>query len=288
MESATDSMMTIGRQTATGRVARHLLAAAISLVLVGCVSSNDLFEARGTPPVSGSLMNAGDTMMAAGDHSGAVALYRSAHDQQPDQADPLIRMGRALAAAGAYADAAEAFRAALDRDPASAEAKRGLGNALVGLGQPALAVGYLRDAVQATEASDGMPDWRACLGLGVALDLSGDPVAAQESYRRGLESAPDNPDLVNNLGLSLALSGSADQALPMLEALVARHGTQGRYLGTLAIAYALDGRMEDAARLMSRQSPPDMVARNLTSLTAIRAMDDHARKALAIRMVYTG
>jgi len=269
-------------------IQRFALAVVITLSLSGCVATNDLFETRGTAPVSGSLMNAGDALVAEGDYSGAVALYRSAHDAHPDEAEPLIRMGRALASAGANADAAEAFRAALDRDADSAAAKRGLGNALIGLGQPGLAIAHLQDAVRLSEAANGVADWRANLSLGVARDLSGDPIAAQDSYRQGLSTAPENPDLINNLGLSLSLSGQAEAAVSMLEALVADHGDRGRYAGTLAIAYALSGREAEAARLMALESPPDTVARNLTSLAVIRTMDDHARKALAIQTVYSG
>lgn len=262
-----------------------LLAA--GLLLGGCVTDMNARSAA-VLPNEPALVSAGDRRRAAGDLSGAAALYRSAHDLRPEAAEPLIRLGETLSAAGAYGDAVEAFRAALTRAPENPSAQRGMGNALVGLGQPGLAVAYFETALRLAPE-----DPRGYLGLGVAHDLAGDPVAAQESYRAGLALAPGDTtpigrNLTNNLGLSLALAGDGAASVETLRAIGAEPGAPERYRNTLAIALALAGRETEAAALMAESTDGEAVARNLSLLRAIGALTDHRRKALAIAKVYAG
>lgn len=266
-----------------GETGLKLTALLLSATLLGGCLTDREATIGGAMPTADSLSLAGDARRAGGDLAGAAALYRSAHETALEDTAPLLKLGRTLAAAGAYADSAEAFREVLILAPSNAEARRGLGNALVGLGQPGLALAHYHAA---NEESGG--DWRAYLGLGAAHDLLGDPAAAAESYRDGLALAPDNPVLLNNLALSQALAEDMAPALATLERLNANAPRDARYRGTLAIAYALAGREADAARLMGESETPDAIARDLALLRAIRALDDHGRKALALKAVYSG
>lgn len=256
----------------------------LGLLLAGCVTDGEALTASPTG-TAGSLVTAGDARRASGDLAGAAALYRSAMQASDDTtlAEPTLRLAETLAAGGAYSDAADTFREALSLAPTDPRVHRGLANALVGLGQPGLAIPYYEDAL-ALDSSD----WRIYLGLGVAQDLSGFAEAARATYGQGLQHAPENPDLINNLALSQALSGNGRAAAALLEPLIHLYGGEARYRSSLAIAYALQDREAEAARLMAERILPEQVERNLQMLRSIRAMPDHAQKALAIRTIYVG
>lgn len=258
-----------------------------AMLLSGCVTDGEALTASPTGTVQ-SLVTAGDARRASGDLPGAAALYRSAMEasggaDKRRKLEPTLRLAETLAAGAAFADAADTFREALSFAPGDSRVHRGLANALIGLGQPGLAIPYYEDAL-ALEPED----WRIYLGLGVAQDLSGMAEAARATYRAGLDHSPDNPDLINNLALSHALAGQGETAATLLEPLIHLHGTEPRYRSSLAIAYALQNREAEAARLMSERILPEQVARNLELLRSVRAMPDHAQRALAIQTVYAG
>jgi len=225
------------------------------LVLGGCTSDPITASLRPTPEdranrpkpaPTGSmaaLLRLGDAIRTAGDPASAVAFYRRAHALDVYDPAPLVRLGTALNDLGAYSDAAEAFRQALVGDPASAAAMRGLGMSLIALDQPALAIDQFEAALQIKE------DYRSYNGLGVAIDRTGDHKSAQAYYNVGLEMAPNNLTLLNNLGLSYALSGAYDAAIETLTKAVSNPNATARHRQNLALAYGLAGRPEAAARV---------------------------------------
>jgi Flp pilus assembly protein TadD len=73
-----------------------------------------------------------------------------------------------------------------------------------------------------------------------------------------------------NLGLSLALSGHASQAIDLLRPLALDGNAPARVRHDLAAAYALDGRTEQAAALIRPDMAADQVALAVASLQALR------------------
>lgn len=268
----------------------RVLASVVALgVLAGCVTSGQ----APSPSVSDatlpqrvadpSLLAAGESRMVRGDMAGAAALFRSAHDTAPEDPVPLRRLGDALNRMGSYSDATLVYGKAVKLAPKDPDGQRGMGNALVGLAQPGLAIPYFLEAIQ--YAPD---DWRAYLGLGVAHDLAGDPQSAQQSYEAGLALVPNNPDLINNFALSLALAGANTQSIAMLTTLTEQNFGIPRFRGSLAIVYALAGDEPAAGALMSETETPEAIQRNLTTLRGLRGLADHAKKARAIQALITG
>jgi Flp pilus assembly protein TadD len=77
------------------------------------------------------------------------------------------------------------------------------------------AVGRARDHLQHAIAS-GSRDWQTHSALGTALAASGKQKEAQREFAEALKRAPDNPVVLNNLALSLALDGQRGDAEQML------------------------------------------------------------------------
>src|SRR5206468_8194127 len=120
-------------------------------------------------------------------------------------------------------------------------ARRGLASALIGMGQPTLAEEQIALVLQADSS-----DYRALNVLGVALDMQGRHAEAQANYRRALELAPEYLPTRSNFGLSLAITGSSQEAIALLAPVATARGSDARIRQNLAFAYAMAGDFENA------------------------------------------
>lgn len=269
-----------------------LAAAAASLLLSGCsrdpvtdsVRPNVVDRKQSGSSKIAALMRVAASTANAGDMVTAAGLYRRAHELDPLLVAPLIELGKALAALGDQHGAAEAFRNAMTVAKASSsssrkllpEAAHGLGNALISMEQPKAAITQFEYAM--TERDDP----RHFNGIGVAHDMLGQHGAAQAYYRTGLEVDPDNTELLNNLGLSLAISGKFNNAVSVLKRIAYRPGATSRHRLNLALALGLAGRMVEAADLARRDLDETSVRNNLTYYETLRAMKNSRARLLAI------
>jgi Flp pilus assembly protein TadD len=107
------------------------------------------------------------------------------------------------------------------------------------------AVARARDHLQHAVAS-GSRDWQTHSALGTALAASGKQKDAQRQFAEALKSAPDNPVVLNNLALSLALDGRRGEAEQMLRraAAVKEKASDARVAQNLALL----GRIGEADR----------------------------------------
>ncbi len=225
---------------------------------------------------SASLMRVAETTRTAGDPASAIPLYQRAAKLLPESAEPLIGLGETLNELRAYGEASEAWSRAVALAPKNVAALKGYGTALTGLNQPHLALVKFQAALALA------PEPGIYNGLGVAYDMLGEASQAQASYRSGLQGAPDDLGLVNNLGLSLALSGQHAEAIALLERAVTLPGVTVRHRQNLALAYGLSGNAERAARLARLDLDEQRVRQNLGYYQVLRSMTDHAAKVAAV------
>lgn len=252
--------------------------------MAGCAAQSEqarLAQGANTSTVA-ALIEAGDLNLAQGDYSGAVALYRSAHNAAPQDPVPLVKLGYAMAEGGSPEEATGAFRAALTLDPLNADARRGMANALVSIDEPALALPHYEQAKKLTP-----DDYRIYLGMGVAQDLLGNHEGAKEIYREGLVASPGNLDLQHNLGLSQVLAGEMDEGLDLLRTIANRSGTPAQYRQTLALGYALAGMEDEARAVASLDLGPAAVERNMAFYRTLRALEDPAQRLRSIQAFYS-
>ena len=231
-----------------------------------------------------ALMRVAGSTAAAGDLATAAGLYRRAHEMDPYLIEPLVKLGQTLAALGAHEQAAEAFRSAIDLADASPnnkvhkapEAAHGLGNALIAMNQPKAALTQFEHAMMERD------DPRTYSGIGVAYDMLGQHGAAQAYYRTGLEAHPNDAVLLNNLGLSLAVTGKHQDAIKILEKAAALPGATSRHRLNLALAYGLAGDDARAAQIARVDLDEASVRSNLAYYETLRAMRDKSSVLRAI------
>jgi Tfp pilus assembly protein PilF len=172
-------------------------------------------------------------------------------------------LARILIAAGRREDASrelDRILATADADPqALAQARR----LRLGLERPDLEAG-LEQAGRAALSADAArlgevlvafervlefddEIWEAHFGLGLVARQRESFVAAASSFRRALELAPEQPDVMHELGVALLSSGSRADALGLLDRAAALRPGQAAYIADAGFAHLRAGDL-DAAR----------------------------------------
>ncbi|HZS84798.1 MAG TPA: tetratricopeptide repeat protein [Stellaceae bacterium] len=260
------------------------LALLAALLATGCVNGTQGVDSLNTgadrlandKPNEKAVLRIADATRAGGDPGTAINLYRRAHQLEPKDPVPLARLGATLADQQAYTEASEAYRQALALAPDDADIERGFASVLLAVDQPELALTHLNAALAHKK------DPKIYSLIGVANDLLGRYGVAQRAYAQGLELAPDNLALRNNLGLSQALAGNFAEATTTLSAAAASPDATARMRQNLALAYGLAGDTEKAAAIARRDLDEQSVKNNIAYYAMLRGLDPRARAAAII------
>jgi Flp pilus assembly protein TadD len=232
--------------------------------LAACSNPSDP-QMAGKANSNANNMRIVDAALASGTPTVALQLLESTVAVQPNNTEALVRLGRANAQVGNTIAAESAYRRALTVDHSLLEARLGLARIVMD-----------RDPVEAENlfagiAKDDAKNTVALTDLGVARDLQGKHAAAQEAYRRALELNPGLKSAQQNLALSLAVSGRAQEGATMLNQM-ANAGNGGRKLrDNLAVALALAGDTNEAGQVLREELNPADTARALDGYRALRA-----------------
>jgi Flp pilus assembly protein TadD len=109
-------------------------------------------------------------------------------------------------------------------------------------------------------------DWRAPSLLGVAYDQLARPADARTAWNAALKLSPDNPAVLSNLALSLAASGDAAQAEPLLRKAAASPTATVQTRQNLALVLGLEGKTQEAESLIRDNVPPTQAEADLAWL----------------------
>jgi Flp pilus assembly protein TadD len=88
-------------------------------------------------------------------------------------------------------------------------------------------------------------------GLGVALDLRGRHADAARRYDEALAVEPTNRSVMSNQALSRALAGDPAAAAAALDRIARGPGAPPQAAQNLALAYAMEGRLDAAQAILS-------------------------------------
>jgi Flp pilus assembly protein TadD len=222
-----------------------LITSLAALGLAGCGASN-----VASVPENVTGVRIADAALEAGNPVIALRVTDGLLAANPNDADALLREGKADAMLGRDGAAEKSFRHLLTIDPANRTAQLGLAKALLA-SNPAeaekLYVAYLVHDPRNTDALNN---------LGVARDMQAHHAEAQIAYRKALDIAPDLDSARENLGLSLAMSGQANEGAAMIGQ-VAHDGTNDRRTrDNFALALDLAGHTAEADRMLREELTP--------------------------------
>ncbi len=196
------------------------------------------------------------TTEQGGNYVIAAFQYRTLLDRSPDNRDALLGLARNLRYVGNARLAADELLKA----PGVTAGDAGI---LLELGKAQIAMGNAKDAVRhlqsAREKDSG--NWDVFGTLGVGFDLLKSYDKAQEAYSKALTLSPGNLSVLNNMAISLALSGKIDAAISTLEDAPISIRRMPQVRQNLALFYALKGDLKKAG-VLAKMDLSEVDARN--------------------------
>ena len=146
----------------------------------------------------------------------------------------------------------------------------------VRLGKKLAVAGRADEATEVLEATteDGRGgDWKTYSALGSSYDQQSRHKEARVQYERALALKPNDPGVLNNMGMSHALEGDLPKAEATLrKAMGFPSGLKMQRLRqNLALVVGLQGRYDEARDIASKDQPPQEVEANLAYLKSMLA-----------------
>jgi tetratricopeptide (TPR) repeat protein len=197
------------------------------------------------PALYEAELNLGVCLLRAKDPGAAIPYLKAAADEKPKEPRPAYYYAQALLDHGD--DAQAAFENALALNPASAPSEAGLAQALAHRAKLTEAEQHFRKAASIDPAyRDGL------LQLAQLYEDQHQSAEAIAIYRE----FPENPGAQERMGALLAKSGQIADAIPALEAAVAKSPTSANRV-TLAQAYVKSKQADKAAAQMALVIPAE-------------------------------
>jgi Flp pilus assembly protein TadD len=193
-----------------------------------------------------------------------VALAGKNWREDPGNAKLGIEYARRLEALKKTNEQLKVLEEVARRNPENAGLQAYYGKQLAYQGRAAEAERVLRRVL----AQGGEADWKIHSALGSALDQQGRYAEAREQYSIALKARPNEPSVMNNLGMSFMLEGDLKQAEETLRrAMAAGNGAaEPRLRQNLALSVGLQGRFDEAREIASRDLPQEQVEANMAYL----------------------
>ncbi len=219
-------------------------------------------------------MDVADAALKGGSPQIALQIAENVLVHNPGNQDALLTKGEALTALGQSDDAAVVFSQVLANDKSSVSANIGLGRIELGSNPVAAEELFLEALKHDPRNAVALND------LGIARDLQGRHTDAQTAYRQALGLNPEMAGAEVNLALSLAMTGQSQDAVHLLQPLAEKPGATQQTRHDLAAVLAMSGDKTEAARILSRDLPPDQVQQALAAFTS-----EQPNKAAAVTML---
>lgn len=181
---------------------------------------------------------------ASGDSQMALQIYATALAKDPSDTKAAVQYARALVSNRQIGLARELLSRQLAARPGQPDLSREFGTIEVMQGQAASAVPRFDVALNANPN-----DVRALVNKGIALDMMGQHLEAQQLYRRADALSPDDAAVRNNLAMSLMLLGRSQEAGDVMQGIAAGNGSSPRMRNNMAVVAAANGDMARARQL---------------------------------------
>ena len=235
------------------------------LALPGCASVD-------LPGMGGNGLQPGDVGVVAQasppdgmDPIAEAAFWGTRYDLDPADANAAVRFSKSLRAVQNDAEALRVMQQISARSQDDASVQLELGKALIANDRAYEAIRPIQTAIR-----NGLhEDWSAHAAHGVALDKTGRHEEARVQYDRALGISPDNARVLNNKGLSYALSGQPRMAETTLRTAAALPGGTSRVRQNLALVLGLAGKTGEAEMLARADLPPQVASGNVAYFQAL-------------------
>jgi Flp pilus assembly protein TadD len=245
-------------------------AAGMALILTSCLAAGGC-QNTGLSDITGSIGTPQNRPMPTSEpelrrYSDDLAKR---YEANPESKITAISYAKSLRALTQYAQAVAVMQRLAAKYPKDMEVLGAYGKALADDGRLQEAADILSRA-----HTPEQPNWSILSAQGAVADQLGDHAQAQNYYEAALKIAPDQPEVLSNLGLSYALSKHLPQAETTLEKAAAQPNADMRVRQNLALVLALQGKFNEAQTISARDLSPIDAATNVESIKRMIAQSN--------------
>ena len=233
---------------------RIAIVAATATLLTAC-GGTSIFARNDT---DGAITAMTRSAPEADDYVGGAAYWGAKFEANRGDVSAAINFARNLRLMGGARQAVAVMKEQVMKSPDNAKVLAEYGKALTAAGRFKDAIPFLARSAQMDD-----DDWTTFSTYGVALDQSGNHIAAQENYQVALKLAPGNPTIESNMAMSYVLTGRIDDAEITLRRLVARPDATPQMRQNLAMIETMRGNTAEAEQLALEDLPADQASSNL-------------------------
>jgi Flp pilus assembly protein TadD len=206
---------------------------------------------------------------SAAQQSATVSALAARYKANPRDKATILYYAAALRAAGQADQAVSVLQAGIDAYQNDTDIKVAYAKALAAAGRFDQALGIIEDAIDPAD-----PDWNALLVKGAILDQSGRNQEARAVYAQAQLTAPNQPSIEANIGLSYAMTNDLKQAEAHLRKAAAMPGATSKIRQNLALVVGLEGRFDESRKLFAADLPADQVEANMAYIRSMLTQQD--------------
>ncbi len=194
-----------------------------------------------------------------------AAFFGTQFEHDPTDAQAGLHLSNALRALGRYDEAATAAHRVLLFAPDNTDALLAAARAHIGDNNAFYAIDPLKHVLELKPNT-----WEAYSLLGVAYDQTKRADEAQGAWAQALKLSPNNPSVLTNMAMSKVSKGDLSGAEPLLRTAVAQKDATILTRQNLALVLGLEGKMDEAEKLLRQDLPPEQADADLAWLQANR------------------
>jgi len=235
------------------RLAATLMAMTALALVTGCASNK---SNTGThSPASGY------TTPGSGQALAQVSRWSKSYERNRKDRAAILGYSNALSQNGQMPQAMAVLRAGVIAHPKDREISSAYGKVLAMNGRFEEALNVLQ-RVQRPDT----PDWRLMSAEAAIYDQTGNHAKARSLYKQALLIAPEDPSLLNNLGLSYLLSNDLPNAEYTLRKAAGLPGADSRVRQNLALVLGIQGKYDEAIQVAQAELDPQQAKANIDYL----------------------
>jgi Flp pilus assembly protein TadD len=249
-------------QSATGHAQkqkRYLpLAAAMTaaVLLAGCASSKTNGVSTHSPSASQAYVKPGSSAAMR-----AVSSWGGKYQDDSKNRAAILGYANALQQNEQIEQALSVLRSAVISYPQDREIASAYGKILAMNGRLDEALNVVQRAQTPTT-----PDWKLMSAEAAIYDQMGNHKRARSLYQQALKIVPNEPSLLNNLGLSYLLSNNLPEAEYTLRKAAALPGADSRVRQNLVLALGVQGKFDEAEKVARSELDPRQAEANIAYL----------------------
>ncbi|WP_102868005.1 tetratricopeptide repeat protein [Pseudovibrio exalbescens] len=194
----------------------------------------------------------------------ALSYWGNSYERNPTDKSASMNYAAALRINNQGTQAEAVLRKSVIAHQGDPEIAAAYGKVLAENGKLQEALGVLDTAIDPAN-----PDWRMLSAKGAIHDQLGQPEQARKLYTQALQIAPNEPSILNNLGMSYILTEELPKAEQALRLALEKPGATSRVRQNLALAMGLQGKFDQAIAVAEAELDPAQAQANIAYLQAM-------------------